>query len=85
MRLPLTRFLSSTTHSRLANMRAVIVDDANKAKASALSIGEIETPRLSKDNDVLVDIKAFGLNRMDIMQRKGFVRLHSTLEARRNY
>ena len=68
-------FASPTFTSRhiTGSMRAIVVDEANKAKASSLSIGEIDTPRLQKQNDVLVNIKAFGLNRMDIMQRKGLV------------
>jgi len=53
------------------NMRAVIVDDANKAKPSSLSIGEAPKPSIDDPNHVIVKIKAFGLNRMDIMQRKG--------------
>lgn len=52
-------------------MRAVIVDDNNKAKASSLSIGEIDRPELKDPNHALVKVKAFGLNRMDIMQRQG--------------
>lgn len=76
MRPSLIRRIRSITTPRLANMRAVIVAEASKAKASSLSIGEIDNIRLSKDNDVLVSIKAFGLNRMDIMQRKGLVRIY---------
>ena len=52
-------------------MRAVIVDDKNKAKASSLSLGEIDRPEVKEPKHALVKIKAFGLNRMDIMQRQG--------------
>ncbi|KAK9900643.1 putative quinone oxidoreductase [Cystobasidium minutum MCA 4210] len=52
-------------------MRAVIVNDKNKAKASSLSIGEIERPQVKDPKHALVQVKAFGLNRMDIMQRQG--------------
>lgn len=52
-------------------MRAVIVDDANKAKATSLSIGEIDRPKVKDPKHALVGVKAFGLNRMDIMQRQG--------------
>lgn len=52
-------------------MRAVVVDDKIKAQASSLSIGEIERPQLKDPKHALVRVKAFGLNRMDIMQRQG--------------
>jgi NADPH:quinone reductase-like Zn-dependent oxidoreductase len=52
-------------------MRAVIVDKNNKDSASALSIGEIALPEVKDQNHALVRVKAFGLNRMDIMQRQG--------------
>lgn len=52
-------------------MRAIIVDESNKAHASSLSIGDADTPQVDKPNQVRVKVKAFGLNRMDIMQRKG--------------
>lgn len=55
----------------MPQMRAVIVDEQNKASASALSIGEIPRPELQNEKHVLVKVKAFGLNRMDIMQRQG--------------
>lgn len=53
------------------SMRAVVVDGSNKASASSLSIGEAALPKINDDNQVLVAVHAFGLNRMDIMQRKG--------------
>ena len=65
----------ATLSNSISRMKAVIVDANTKDSAKSLSIGDIEPVRLSKDNDVLVQIKAFGLNRMDIMQRKGLVRL----------
>ncbi|KAJ7727370.1 hypothetical protein B0H16DRAFT_1590795 [Mycena metata] len=50
-------------------MRAVLI--RNKAGAAEdLYIGEAETP-VPNANQVLVKIKAFGLNRMDIHQREG--------------
>ncbi|GJE91905.1 NAD(P)H-quinone oxidoreductase [Phanerochaete sordida] len=50
-------------------MRAVIVKDG-KGPVENLYIGEIERPA-PRRGEVLVQIKAFGLNRMDIMQREG--------------
>lgn len=44
-------------------MRAVVVDDANKAKASALSISNIDRPKIEKPHQAMVKVKAFGLNR----------------------
>ena len=68
-------------------MRAVVVDEATKANASALSIGHIAKVKIEDQKQALVKIKAFGLNRMvsrtcqkrraaylqeqDILQRKG--------------
>ncbi|KAF9046377.1 hypothetical protein BJ165DRAFT_1584572 [Panaeolus papilionaceus] len=50
-------------------MRAVLVKDG-KGPVENLYIGEAPTPVLA-DGDVLVKIKAFGVNRMDISQREG--------------
>ncbi|KJA17984.1 hypothetical protein HYPSUDRAFT_145662 [Hypholoma sublateritium FD-334 SS-4] len=50
-------------------MRAILVRDG-KGPAENLYIGEIATPEI-KQTEVLVKIKAFGLNRMDISQREG--------------
>lgn len=52
-------------------MRAVTVDDANKKHASSLSITEVDAPQITDKSHVLVSVKAFGLNRMDVMQRQG--------------
>ncbi|KAJ3531794.1 hypothetical protein NM688_g7523 [Phlebia brevispora] len=51
------------------SMRAVIVKDG-KGPLENLYIGEIERPS-PRHGEVLVKIKAFGLNRMDILQREG--------------
>ena len=51
-------------------MRAVAIKNG-KGKAEDLHITTIPTPSL-KPGDVLVKIKAFGLNRMDLLQREGF-------------
>lgn len=55
-----------------ANMRAILVQNG-KGPASSLYLGEAPTPRLdgpeAKD-EVLVQVKAAGVNRMDIMQRQ---------------
>ncbi|KAI0698087.1 quinone oxidoreductase [Cytidiella melzeri] len=50
-------------------MRAVIVKDG-KGPIENLYVGEIEKPS-PRQGEVLVKIKAFGLNRMDILQRNG--------------
>ncbi|WFD42174.1 hypothetical protein MPSI1_000813 [Malassezia psittaci] len=52
-------------------MRAVLIN-GKVGPSDALYIGETQTPRLTeKPNNVLVKIKAFGLNRMDLLQREG--------------
>lgn len=53
----------------MSTMRAVLVKDG-KGPIENLYIGEAPVPTL-KPQQVLVKIKAFGLNRMDIMQRQG--------------
>ncbi|KAJ6550669.1 quinone oxidoreductase [Mycena vulgaris] len=50
-------------------MRAVLIKNGAGA-AEDLYIGEVETP-VPRAGEVLVKIKAFGLNRMDIIQRNG--------------
>ncbi|GJJ15390.1 hypothetical protein Clacol_009666 [Clathrus columnatus] len=49
-------------------MRAILVKGGGRIED--LYIGEVEKPSPEAD-EVLVKVKAFGLNRMDIMQRKG--------------
>lgn len=46
-------------------MQAVIA-----APGAPLVLGEVESPQVG-DNDVLIDVKAAGLNRADLMQRAG--------------
>ncbi|PPR05387.1 hypothetical protein CVT24_008001 [Panaeolus cyanescens] len=50
-------------------MRAVLVKDG-KGPSGSLHIGEVPIPVIG-NREVLVKIKAFGLNRMDISQREG--------------
>ncbi|KAJ1030759.1 hypothetical protein NDA18_001995 [Ustilago nuda] len=52
-----------------SQMKAILVKDG-KGPSSSLYLGEAPVPELG-DDEVLVKIKAFGLNRMDIMQREG--------------
>ncbi|GAC95157.1 quinone oxidoreductase [Pseudozyma hubeiensis SY62] len=54
-------------------MRAVMVKDGRGSSAN-LYIGEALVPQLD-DDEVLVKIEAFGLNRMDIRQREGLYNL----------
>ncbi|GAK62544.1 quinone oxidoreductase [Moesziomyces antarcticus] len=61
-----TRAMSSDVPSQ---MKAILVKDG-KGPSSNLYLGEAPVPELG-DDEVLVKIKAFGLNRMDIMQREG--------------
>ncbi|KAJ7769102.1 quinone oxidoreductase [Mycena maculata] len=51
-------------------MRAVLIKD-EVGDASSLYIGDVATPTPRAD-EVLVKVKAFGLNRLDIMQRDGY-------------
>ncbi|KAF7299469.1 PKS-ER domain-containing protein [Mycena indigotica] len=53
----------------LFSMRAVLVKN-DAGPADSLYIGQVETP-VANANEVLVKVKAFGLNRMDIHQREG--------------
>ena len=70
-----SRFMSAKSITRLirsmapSKMRAVLVKGDGQ-DVSTLHISETETPA-AKSDEVMVKIKAFGLNRMDIMQRKG--------------
>ncbi|KAJ7214075.1 quinone oxidoreductase [Mycena pura] len=50
-------------------MRAVLIEN-EKGDASSLFIGDVPTPA-PRAGEVLVKIKAFGLNRLDIVQRQG--------------
>ncbi|GAC96702.1 hypothetical protein PHSY_004286 [Pseudozyma hubeiensis SY62] len=52
-----------------SQMKAILVKDG-KGPSDNLYLGEAPVPTLG-DDEVLVKIKAFGLNRMDIMQREG--------------
>ncbi|GAA5835654.1 hypothetical protein JCM11251_002986 [Rhodosporidiobolus azoricus] len=53
-------------------MRAILVKEGKGQDAQDLYLGEADRPTLKEGDDrVLVKIKAFGLNRMDIMQRMG--------------
>ena len=54
-------------------MRAVLIKDG-VGPSSSLYIGEAPTPSVEGDDaaeQVLVKVKAFGLNRMDLLQREG--------------
>ncbi|KIJ62673.1 hypothetical protein HYDPIDRAFT_30266 [Hydnomerulius pinastri MD-312] len=53
----------------MPTMRAVLIKDG-KGPIENLYIGDTEKP-VPKDGEVLVKIEAFGLNRMDLMQREG--------------
>ncbi|KAF8644434.1 hypothetical protein AX16_008493 [Volvariella volvacea WC 439] len=53
----------------MTSMRAVLIKDG-KGPVENLYLGETDRPVL-KPGEVLVKIKAFGLNRMDISQREG--------------
>ena len=53
-----------------ASMQAVLVKDGKSESADGLHIGQTDRPS-PKDGQVLVRVRAFGLNRMDIMQRQG--------------
>jgi NADPH:quinone reductase-like Zn-dependent oxidoreductase len=53
----------------MSTMRAVLIKDG-KGKADALYIGEAPKPSAGP-GQIVVKIKAFGLNRMDILQREG--------------
>jgi NADPH:quinone reductase-like Zn-dependent oxidoreductase len=50
-------------------MRAVLIKNG-KGPADALYLGDTEKPSVAPGT-VLVKVKAFGLNRMDISQREG--------------
>ncbi|PWZ02932.1 quinone oxidoreductase putative [Testicularia cyperi] len=52
-----------------STMKAILVKDG-KGPSDSLYMGEAPVPKPG-DDEVLVKIKAFGLNRMDIMQREG--------------
>ncbi|POY74874.1 hypothetical protein BMF94_2147 [Rhodotorula taiwanensis] len=53
-------------------MRAVLIKGGKSDSAQDLYLGEADRPTLKEgDGRIIVKIKAFGLNRMDIMQRRG--------------
>ncbi|KAI9256180.1 quinone oxidoreductase [Sporodiniella umbellata] len=52
----------------MPQMRAVVVKTAGDA--SQLALGEYEKPK-AKPTEVLIKVKCFALNRMDILQRQG--------------
>jgi len=62
-------FFVHLSQNMSAKMRAVLIKNG-KGTADDLYIGEYDKPSPTK-GEVLVKIKATGLNRMDIMQRKG--------------
>lgn len=51
-------------------MKAVQVNEQSKNEPTSLHWADVALPQLNTD-EVLVKIKAFGLNRMDLMQRRG--------------
>lgn len=51
-------------------MRAVYIKEFGEAEN--LEIREVEKPSISEGKEILVNVKAAGLNRADILQRKGF-------------
>ncbi|WFD35708.1 hypothetical protein MCUN1_002569 [Malassezia cuniculi] len=51
-------------------MRAVLIRDG-VGPSSALYLGEAPTPTIASPTDVIVKVRAFGLNRMDLLQREG--------------
>ncbi|GAA6015106.1 hypothetical protein JCM11491_001665 [Sporobolomyces phaffii] len=56
----------------MAQMKAILVKDGKSDSADGLYLGEYDKPTLQQgDGKVIVKVKAFGLNRMDIMQRQG--------------
>ncbi|GAA5959705.1 hypothetical protein JCM3765_007245 [Sporobolomyces pararoseus] len=56
----------------MVQMKAILVRDGKSETADGLYMGDFEKPTLKKgDGNVIVKVKAFGLNRMDIMQRRG--------------
>ncbi|KDQ62036.1 hypothetical protein JAAARDRAFT_54076 [Jaapia argillacea MUCL 33604] len=53
----------------MSQMRAVLIKDG-KGPADNLYVGETDKPSVTPDS-VVVKVKAFGLNRMDLYQREG--------------
>lgn len=51
-------------------MRAVYIKEFGEVEN--LEIREVEKPSISEGKEILVNVKAAGLNRADILQRKGF-------------
>lgn len=56
----------------MTNMKAIIIDTPSGVinNSNDLKISTIEKPKIN-DDDVLVKIEAFGVNRMDLLQAKG--------------
>jgi NADPH:quinone reductase-like Zn-dependent oxidoreductase len=62
----------STTLYTLANITPDVKETSQPVPASAMFLDDTTpTPQLTKPTQALVRIKAFGLNRMDLMQRHG--------------
>ncbi|KWU46094.1 quinone oxidoreductase putative [Rhodotorula sp. JG-1b] len=56
----------------MTQMRAILIKNGKSDSAKDLYLGEAERPTLKEgDGRIIVKIKAFGVNRMDIMQRRG--------------
>lgn len=68
-KLLLPLYTASLHHSAIVNMKAVGVKNG-KGNADALYIEDGVPDPVPTGNRILVRIKAFGLNRMDIMQRE---------------
>ena len=60
----------STLRTLPESMRAVLIRN-EVGPSSALYLGEAPTPTVAAPSDVIVKVRAFGLNRMDILQREG--------------
>lgn len=52
------------------SMRAVLIRNG-VGPASSLYIGEAPTPKIAAAHEVIVRVRAFGLNRLDLLQREG--------------
>lgn len=68
------RTMSSTTtttsSSAPSEMNSILIKNG-KGPASSLYFAPSPLPSLSPSSDVLIKIRAFGLNRMDLLQREG--------------
>ncbi|KAK4056853.1 hypothetical protein OIO90_002103 [Microbotryomycetes sp. JL221] len=54
----------------MSQMKAILVKNGKSDSAKDLYIGDTDKPT-PKQGEVLVQVRAFGLNRMDILQRRG--------------